>query len=306
MTAGQTSPHAPLGLRLTARFLDFVLPGIGSLLAGSIGPSAAVLATLAVSIAGLSLAVCLGRLHPVNAALVYAVLHLSQGTMLALTPLPAGRWRARPMFAVAGMAAFLAIAGIGLFAGPGSVGTIERVDELASFPGLVPGEYVLVRRRLLADEAPERGDLLAAHTSEGIVFARVAGLPGDRVIATGPTLQLNDRTVAAEEIGEVTVPEDLGVPPEEVRGLRVHVEDLGGRKHVFFTRRGVSQAPLDEVVPDRSVYLVGDNRSTARARDSRETGPVPLTSIVGQPLFVLWSPRDEGGVRWDRIGAVWP
>ncbi len=303
-----TRPGPSLGARVAVRALDFVLPGTGALLAGTVGGAALVLGLLSLTLVLVAAAVCLGRVHPANALLTYAVVHASQGLLLALSPLPPGALRLRPGQAVAGLAGFLAVAGIGLAAGPASVCTVVRVDDLSSFPGLVPGELILVRRPGSGTEVPDRGTLVAARTPDGVVVARVAGLPGERVDVAGLTVSVDGRPFPSEELGEVELAPDAGegVAPEEARGLQIHVEQLGDRRHVVFSRRGVVQAPAGDVVPGDAVYLIGDNRSTGRGRDSRETGPTALADVIGQPHCVLWSPRPGGGVRWDRIGAVWP
>jgi hypothetical protein len=309
MTAPDPARSGPsLGVRVAVRALDFVLPGTGALLAGTVGAAVVVLALLALTLVLVAAAVCLGRVHPVNALLTYAVVHGSQGMLLALTALPPGPLRPRPGRAAAGLAGFLAVAGIGLAAGPASVCTVVRVDDLASFPGLVPGELLLVRLPEFPTEVPERGTLLAARTPDGVVVARVAGLPGERVDVAGLTASVDGRPFSSDELGEVEIAPDAGegVAPEEARGLQLHVEQLGDRRHVVFSRRGVVQAPAGDLVPAGAVYLIGDNRSTGRGRDSRETGPTALSDVIGRPYCVLWSPRPGGGVRWDRIGAVWP
>lgn len=309
MTApDRTRPGLSIGQRLVVRVLDFILPGTGALLAGMVGGAALVLALLALTLVLVASAVCLGRVHPVNAVLSYAVVHASQGLLLALTALPAGPVRLQPGRAVAGLAGFLVIAGLGLAAGPASVCTFVQVDDLASFPGLVPGEVLLVQRPESRTDVPERGTLVAARTPDGIVVARVVGLPGERVDVAGLTVSVDGRPLPSEELGEVELSPDAvdGVAPEESRGLELHVEQLGDRRHVVFVRRGVVQAPAGDLVPTDAVYLIGDNRSTGRGRDSRETGPTALSDVIGRPFCVLWSPRPGGGVRWDRMGAVWP
>jgi signal peptidase I len=55
------------------------------------------------------------------------------------------------------------------------------------------------------------------------------------------------------------------------------------------------------VVPDDSLFLLGDNR--ARSADSRYRGFFPMTSILGRLRMIYYSWNSETGkVRWERIG----
>jgi signal peptidase I len=55
-----------------------------------------------------------------------------------------------------------------------------------------------------------------------------------------------------------------------------------------------------QVVPPGDIYVMGDNRDNSE--DSRAWGPVPVRSVVGKPLFVLWSVRTRAGDWLDAKG----
>ena len=65
-------------------------------------------------------------------------------------------------------------------------------------------------------------------------------------------------------------------------------------------QRGGSKDFRELTVPDDSFYLVGDNRNMAR--DSRNFGPVPIDSCIGEAMFLLWPGEDSGDLKFsDRV-----
>ena len=288
-------------VRLLARGFDAVVPGAGLLLAGRPIAGAFAMASWAGGVLAAGAAVCLGATDPLRGALVMAVFHTGLVALCSLTRLAGAGVGVHPVRALVGVGLLALAAGLAAWWAPVR---LLVVPDFANFPGLVPGEVVVVRSADFAADPPARGDLVLAMLPDGPVLARVAGLAGDGVATAGPSLTVGDAVVESVELGDVRV-NDADAPPEESRSLRAWEEELGGRRHLFFFRRDVSLAPTRDVVPEGRVFLLADNRSTARATDSREVGPVATAALVGRPVQVLWSPRAGGGVRWDRIGARW-
>jgi signal peptidase I len=58
----------------------------------------------------------------------------------------------------------------------------------------------------------------------------------------------------------------------------------------------LSRDEMDEVlVPQGSLFVMGDNRDNSS--DSREWGFVPISNVIGEPIFVYWS-YDAPSSRW--------
>lgn len=105
---------------------------------------------------------------------------------------------------------------------------------------------------------------LAASDSNDHLIKRVIGMPGDHV-------------VCCNALGQMTV---NGVPLEET-----YVQLPPGET-------AVSAIPFDVVVPDGSLWVMGDNRyNSADSRYNENTpggGFVPIDNVVGRALVITW------------------
>ena len=106
---------------------------------------------------------------------------------------------------------------------------------------------------------------LSAPDSDDHLIKRIIGLPGDHV-------------VCCNAIGQITI---NGVPIDESAYLKLP----GGET-------AASGDPFDVVVPDDSLWVLGDNRY--RSKDSRYNqdqpgnGFVPLENVVGRAFLITW------------------
>ena len=70
--------------------------------------------------------------------------------------------------------------------------------------------------------------------------------------------------------------------------------------------RRVSALPGQTVdsasVPEGSVFVRAE--APSRGNDSRQWGPIPIASIEGHVLSIMWSYSGDDGVRWSRIGTT--
>lgn len=114
---------------------------------------------------------------------------------------------------------------------------------------------------------------VSATDSQDHLVKRVIGLPGDHV-------------VCCNALGQITI---NGAPIDELSYLNLPEGDTEA-----------SNDPFDVVVPEGSVWLMGDNRD--RSRDSRahqdlpSGGFVPMENIVGKSFLTTWP--------LDRVGAI--
>ncbi|WP_341974956.1 signal peptidase I [Microbacterium sp. LTA6] len=114
---------------------------------------------------------------------------------------------------------------------------------------------------------------LSTSDAQDHLVKRVIGLPGDHV-------------VCCNALGQITV---NGAPIDELDYLNLPQGDTAASNEAF-----------DVVVPDDSLWLLGDNRD--RSRDSRahqelpSGGFVPLPNVVGKAFFTTWP--------LDRLGTI--
>jgi signal peptidase I len=289
--------------RAVVRLLDALLPGLGMLWDGRRRAGWNTLMVWASLPTFLGTAVAFLGLDPRRAVVVLAVVWASLQAMLLAEP-PSQDEAPDPLRALAGLAAWAALLLAAALAFSRSV-TLATMPDHACWPGLLPGEVVLVHRADWGEGAPERGTLVAARAGDRRIVARVVGLPGERVEVDGPGLRLNAAEVPSEDRGEVSLSDGVA-EASEGRHLRAWAETLDDVTHLAFHARGVSMPPRRADVPAGHVFLLADNRSTADVADSRTLGPAPLSDVDGPVQAVMWSPGEGPLPRWERLGLRWP
>ncbi len=131
-------------------------------------------------------------------------------------------------------------------------------------PGLTGQVDICICPEVYRQATPQRFDVIVfrAPDEDANYVKRVIGLPGDLVV-------IYYGKVAVISDGEGTVLEEpyLGALARE----RTFVP--GHPPHVPSTTR----------VPSGQVFVLGDNRPNSR--DSRDFGPIPVTSIIGKVVY---------------------
>lgn len=115
-------------------------------------------------------------------------------------------------------------------------------------PTLREGEIVLCDRAAKYWKIPGRGDMIAFTTGEGAFIKRIVALPGERVEIVGGQVFINS------------------VPLDESLYAHGGVDSL---------------APM--LVPDGSVFVLGDNRLKVYDSRLRAVGCIPYDQIDGVP-----------------------
>jgi signal peptidase I len=129
-----------------------------------------------------------------------------------------------------------------------------RVDGQSMEPTLHTNERIIIEKVTYRLHPPERGDIIVLRRPTGAVeplIKRVIGLPGE-------TIEIKNGLVYID-----------GEPLDE--------------PYLDQSTQG-NMDPL--VVPDKSVFVMGDNRHASN--DSRAFGPVPYSDIVGRAWIRYW------------------
>lgn len=146
-----------------------------------------------------------------------------------------------------------------LFLAINAVSARIRVDGFSMEPSLHSGEFVIVNKLAYRFGEPHRGDVIVfrfPRDPQQEYIKRVIGLPGDEVVVSQGTVQVN-----GEALDE---PYILQAP----------------------AYRGRWQ------VPEGHLFVLGDNRNNSS--DSHNWGPVALDFVVGKAEVVYWPISDWG------------
>lgn len=145
-------------------------------------------------------------------------------------------------------------------------------------PTLEEGDRVLVNKLSYDLHDVNRGDIVVFELppekvgSDGIkdLIKRVIGLPGDTIETRDGAVYVNDRLLDEPYLPTGTLTGDPA--------------------------NGNNPAIDRQVIPDGTVFVMGDNRSNSHDSRYPDRGPIPIDSIVGRAFVLVWPPGDMGGL----------
>ncbi|MFD1067597.1 signal peptidase I [Oceanobacillus locisalsi] len=134
------------------------------------------------------------------------------------------------------------------------------VEGPSMLPTLHDRDQMIVNKINYTIGEPDRFDIVVFHAPEQNDFIkRVVGLPGEHVAVRDDVLYIDGEPVEQPFLSDQVFTNDF------------ELEDL---------EEG------HEVVPEDSVFVLGDNRSNST--DSRIIGVVPMDEVVGEASLVYW------------------
>jgi len=144
----------------------------------------------------------------------------------------------------------------------------NQVKGSSMEPSFHDGDYILTSKVIYKLRPPERGDIVVFKSPKNPdidYIKRIIGLPKDKITISSSNVYVNDKLIDEPYISDKTNLWDGG-----------------------YIKDGV---PL--FVPSDEILVMGDNR--LHSSDSREFGPVPIDSIIGQ-VFFRYFPSNKVGV----------
>lgn len=157
-------------------------------------------------------------------------------------------------------------------------------------PTLMEGDKVLVDRASYHFSTPNRGDI--------IVFRFDPNDPanltqGTNFLSRGLDLLAETMNITHQE-GSPFIKRVIGLPGEtlEMKDGTVYINGEALQENYKYVKDSYTGGPW--VVPDKCVFVMGDNRPNSN--DSRRWGFVPYGTIMGRGIAIWWPPSRWSGL----------
>jgi len=154
----------------------------------------------------------------------------------------------------------------------------SKMASSSMLPCLKKGDMLIASFGVPEGELEQlRGKVALYMGSGGLSVHRIVGLPGDRVSVAGGRLTLNGTAVP------LTRPEGFAKLDSSEGHGEAHLEAVSKEiAYPIFLRPSAAFNDFPEaVVPDESVFLLGDNRGGALDSRAPQVGFVPVARIEG-------------------------
>jgi signal peptidase I len=149
-----------------------------------------------------------------------------------------------------------------------------------------------------------RGDIVVflSPSEQGLfVVKRIMGIPGDRIHLRDDIVYRNgeklEERAYVQHKGDPTDPEGLRRPYKE-NFPAVTPSNVDSLAPAWLVDLPTHIEGGDLVVPANSYFAMGDNRDVSY--DSRYWGFIPMSNVIGRPMFIYWSfvtPPDQYQMR---------
>lgn len=146
----------------------------------------------------------------------------------------------------------------------------NQVKGASMEPTFHTGDYIMTSKITYKFRGYQRGDVIVFHSPKNPdieYIKRIIGLPGDKIMVKEGQVYVNNQTINETYISAQTNLWEGG-----------------------FLKEG---EPI--IVPEDYLFVMGDNRP--RSSDSREFGPIPISSVIGQVFYRYFPPQKTGWIK---------
>jgi signal peptidase I len=178
------------------------------------------------------------------------------------------------------------------------------ITTISDYPTTFLGDRILANKIVYRKTDPQRGDMVFyvdPANRQQTCIKRVVAVGGDRVEMRDNQLYINGQMLERQPLS-----------PAEIEASKINVHDPNFQGDVFYEINGGSRYKIflsktagDEkmknfpeiTIPKYNCFVLGDNRNSGK--DSRNYGPVPVTTIKGRADWLYLPVKD-----WSRFGRL--
>jgi signal peptidase I len=185
-----------------------------------------------------------------------------------------------------------------------------RTSSSSMYPTLENHDCFLANKKVYKNDDPNRGDVIVFIQPEDrkvYYVQRVVAIVGDTVEMKNNQLFINGNTLERIDLGrtdyirrvkdannkEIKVEGKLFIERNGQAEYPIFLEDIHN-SNMFLNR--LADFPKKKI-PNNFCFVLGDNRNLSR--DSRDFGPIPLSTVKGRAEYLYWPAKD-----WSRFGPL--
>lgn len=146
----------------------------------------------------------------------------------------------------------------------------NQVKGASMEPTFYSGDYIMTLKIAYKIKPIERGDVIVFKSPKNPdieYIKRIIALPGDTIMIKDGQVYVNQRLINEPYISAATTLWESGF--------------LSEGKEI--------------TIPENYLFVMGDNRP--RSSDSREFGPIPISSIIGYVFYRYFPPKTTGLIK---------
>ena len=178
------------------------------------------------------------------------------------------------------------------------VGTPTIVNQTSMFPTFNDKDRLILNRLYRTFETtPQRGDIITFEApSVNYMNGEIANLENPIAIYNKePNEFIAKFFYNVVEVGKTSyIKRVIGLPGEHIQIKDGNVYINGNKLEESYINENIKTEVSDEdqfidiIVPDNTVFVIGDNRPLGKSMDSRRFGCIPYEKIEGKVVLRFW------------------